>query len=168
MSDYLRDRQRTAPPIDRWSLRRNHSAGGVDTVAPMTLARGQVTKESRFPGDEFDAEVQRARGPWYHRGAYMPPGLSQVNWTAAGPARPELHVRQATNRLWSGNSRSRFPVVDTPTTGMHTQPPAMGPGSTLNGRYARTPQQTAARINRLSPGQYSGQTYSQITVLQGA
>lgn len=158
-------RQRTAPPMDRWSARRNESGGGIDTADPRTLAVGIEDERARYPGTSFDSEILRDRGPFYQSPRYLPPGVSWLSWTAAGPTRPELHMRNATVRDMVGNSRSRFPVINSPTTGMHTMGPS-GQARTLP-RYVETPQMSAARINRLSPGQYTGQTYSQTTALQG-
>lgn len=165
MTAYLTMRQREEPPIDRRSPRRLRSAGGRAEADPQTLAVGIEDEKPRYPGTVFDTEIMRDRGPWYKQSRYMPPGVSWVSWTAAGPARPELHMRNATLREMVGNSRSRFPVVDSPTGGMHTMTPS-GVSRTVP-RYVTTPQMQSARINRLSPGQYSGQTYSQTTAIQG-
>jgi hypothetical protein len=113
----------------------------------------------------FDGELVRDRQPFYQRPVYVPPPVTWVNWTEAGPLRPELHMRNVTWRNMVGNSKSRYPVVDTPTTGMHTTGPA-GVQRTVP-RFVQTPQMTPARQFRLSPGQYSGQNYSQTTQLQG-
>jgi hypothetical protein len=168
-SPRLTARQRTAPPIDRWSNRAHGdvSSGGVDVANPRTLAPGLETEQTRYPGDAFDSQIMRDRGPFYMRPHYQPAAESWVNWTAAGPLRPELHMRNATLREMVGNSNSRYPVViNAPTTGMHTMIPGPGAQRTVQ-RYVTTPQMTAARINRLAPGQYAGQTYSQTTRLQG-
>jgi len=159
-------RQRSAPPIDRRTPRRGDAAGGYDVVeGPRTLAPGLDTELARYPGTVFDTKVIRDRGPFYAQPTYGPPGVSWTSWTAAGPTRPELHMRNATWRNMVGNSMSRYPVVDSPSTGMHT----MGPAGTQRTaeRYVTTPQMVAERQYRLSPGQYSGQTYSQTTKVQG-
>ncbi len=159
-------RQRAAPPIDRRSPRRGESAGGYDTVdGPRTLAVGLEDEKARYPGTAFDQGLIRDRGPFYTHPDYMPPAQPWVNWTAAGPTRPELHMRNVTWRNMVGNSSSRYPVANTPTTGLHTMGPA-GVARTLP-RYVETPQMRPERQMRLSPGQYSGQTYSQTTKLQG-
>ena len=165
MSDLGR-RQRTAPPIDRWHYRRLESGGGYDVASPRTLAPGLENTVTRFDGALFDTKIQRDRGPYYPRPMYMPPGDGWVNWTAAGPIRPELGMRCATLRTMQGNTMSRYPVIDSPSTGMHT----MGPAGTQRtaDRYVQTPQMLAARYDRLRPGQYSGQSYSQTTRIQGA
>lgn len=158
-------RQRTAPPIDRWAARRGDAAGGYETANPRTLAVGIEDEKARYPGTVNDGGIIRDRTPWFKASRPMPPGVSWVSWTAAGPVQPSLHMRNATYRDWQGNSSSRFPAVQSPTGGMHTMTPA-GQARTV-ARYVTTPQMQAARINRLSPGQYSGQTYSQTTVSQG-
>jgi hypothetical protein len=162
---YLTARQRTGPPSDRTSPRRLESAGGIDVADPRTLAPGIEDTLSRYPGTVYDGALVRDRGPYFQRPVYIPPPVTWVNWTAAGPLRPELHARNATWRNLVGNSRSRFPVVDSPTTGMHTmgQP---GTARTLS-RYVAVPQMVPARPDRLSPAVYAGQTYSQTTRLQG-
>lgn len=147
-------------------MRRGEAAGGYDTTSPRTLAPGIDNELARYPGTAFDGRVRRDRGPYYQRAAYLPPPVTWVNWTAAGPVRPELHMRNVTMRPEVGSSRSRFPVVaGAPTGGMHTMTPS-GASRTVP-RYVSTPQMTTARQNRLSPGQYAGQTYSQTTRLQG-
>ena len=75
-------------------------------------------------------------------------------------------MRNATLRTMVGNTRSRYPVIEgSPTTGMHTMV-TPGVARTVQ-RYVRTPQMVPARVDRLAPGQYSGQTYSQTTRVQG-
>lgn len=161
----LQARQRAAVPINRSAPRRGEAAGGYDTATGRTIARGIETEESRYPGTVFDREITRDRGPYYDHDRYMPPAQSWVDWTSAGPVRPELHMRNYTLRDLVGNSRSRYPVVNTASTGMHTMTPA-GVARTVP-RYVETPQMTPARQDRLAAGQYAGQTYSQTTRPQG-
>ncbi len=157
--------QRQAPPADRWHARRLESAGGYDVAVPRTLAVGIDDERARYPGTVFDTEIMRDRGPYYQQARFIPPPVTWISWTAAGPIRPELNMRNVTLRTMVGNDTSRFPVINSPTTGMHTMGPS-GVARTVP-RYVETPQMTAARQFRLSPGQYSGQTYSQTTRLQG-
>lgn len=161
----MSSRQRTAPPIDRTHARRLEAGGGYEQADPRTLAIGMESEAARYPGTVFDSEIERDRGPAYQQPHYTPAGNGWVNWTTAGPTRPELHMRNSTMRTLVGNTRSRYPVVATPTTGMHTMGPA-GTERTL-ARYVTTPQMVGERQFRLSPGQYSGQTYSQTTRVQG-
>lgn len=161
----LTQRQRTAPPIDRWTTRRLEASGGIDVATGRTLAPGIDNELMRYPGTVFDTQVMHDRHPYYQKPAYLPPANNWVSWTAAGPVRPELHMRNATLREMVGNTMSRYPVVNSPSTGMHTQIPS-GVSRTVP-RYVTTPQMTAARVFRLRPGQYAGQTYSQTTQIQG-
>lgn len=166
MTRALTVRQRTAPPIDRWSARRLKSGGGYDTTSPRTLAPGLDTELTRYPGTVFDSQIVRDRGPYFAAPRYTPPAVSWISWTAAGPLRPELNMRNTTWREMVGNSASRFPFIEgSPTGGMHTMGPA-GVARTVQ-RYVTTPQMTSARIDRLSPALYASQTYSQTTRLQG-
>lgn len=167
MSDFLSRRQRQAPPMDLTDARRRTSGGGRDEVTgPRTLAPGMDDERSRYPGNFFDTRILYDRGPYYQRPRFTPAGQSWVNWTAAGPSRPELHMRAVTLRQMVGNSTARFPVVATPTTGMHTMySPAT---ARTQPRYVQTPQMVGTRQMRLSPSRYANQTYSQTTKLQGA
>jgi hypothetical protein len=133
----------------------------------MTLAPGLTDDKARYPGAPFDGLILRDRMPWFRQSRYVPPPVTWVNWTAAGPVRPELHMRQTSYRRERGTSMSRFPVMPgSPTGGMHTSMP--GPGVTRSvARYVQTPQMRAARTDRLQASQYSGQTYSQTTLPQG-
>lgn len=162
----MTSRQRSAPPIDRRTPRRGESGGGYDVVeGPRTLAPGIENDLMRFPGTVFDGGIRRDRGPFFEQPQYIPPPVTWISWTDAGPRRPELHMRNVTYRNLVGNSKSRYPVVDSPSTGMHS----MGAAGTArtSQRYVTTPQMRTARQNRISPGQYAGQTYSQTTRLQG-
>jgi hypothetical protein len=162
----LTRRQRSIPPADRWTARRLESGGGYDVASPRTLAVGMEDDSARYPGTVFDGQICRDRGPYYAAPRFIPPPITWISWTAAGPTRPELGMRQATLREMVGNTRSRFPVVPgAPTTGMHTMIPA-GVARTVP-RYVTTQQMVPARVDRLAPGQYSGQTYSQTTRVQG-
>lgn len=162
---YLVDRQRTAPPVDRRTLRRGLSAGGVAVARPRTLAVGMEDSQERVPAGVFDTQIIRDRGPFYSRDRAMAAGDNWVNWSTAGPVRPSVWQRNVSLRTMVGNSASRYPFVNTPTGGMHTM--TAGAVSRTLPRYQQTPQMVGARVDRLQPGQYSGQTYSQTTQLQG-
>lgn len=168
-SQYLTDRQRAAPPINRTSARRGIAPGGIDRADPRTLAPGLESEVARYPGTVFDGGIVRDRGAYYQQPRYMPPPQSWVNWTEAGPTRPELHGRNASLRTMQGNTESRYPTVNSPTGGLHTMIPS-GPGGSEQtpGRYASVQQMRYARTDRLQPGQYRGQSYSQGTALQGS
>lgn len=165
-------RQRTPPP-GPGAIGRGHTAEGgpppggtrvADFVRNLRLrVYGHL---ARFPGTVYDRLIIRDRHPTMYRPHYMPPGDNQPSWTAAGPARPTLHMRQQTYRPWVGSSSSRFPYVpSSPTGGMHTDTPHAVPRTRK--RYQATPQMLGARINRLSGSRYHGQTYSQQTATQG-
>lgn len=166
ISDYLTGLQRRQPPgVDRHAGRFGLPMGGTDEASPRTLAPGIDNQLDRAPGYLNDDQVRRDRFPFYERDRFTPPGDGWVNWTAAGPRRAELHMRNVSYRREAGSSASRFPVVEgSPTTGMHTM---IAPGTGTVERYYQTPQIRPGRQDRLAAGQYSGQTYSQTTRPQG-
>lgn len=167
-STYLNARQRAVPPPSQ-GVRRGHSGGGeADGGEGRTLAPGLVTELARYPGTRFDGLIQRDKSPWYPREYRTPGGLSWVDWTAAGPVRPELNMRNVSYRLMQGNSNSRADQdPNNPRQGLHTNP-MPGVARTVE-RYVdpRNPQMTAARVDRLSNARYDGQSYSQTTRTQG-
>lgn len=159
-------RQRAAVPFDKTTLQRLSSAGGYDVSTPMTLAPGLETELPRYPGTTYDGGVVRERRPFYSALTRSPVGDSWVNWTGAGPARAELHMRTTEWRQEAGRGATRYPVNPTsPTGGFHTMTPS-GVARTAP-RYQETPQQRGTRINRLASSRYSGQSYSQTTAVQG-
>lgn len=170
ISGRLSARQRSAPPIDRRTARRGRSGGGLDIVeGQRTLAPGLETEQARYPGTVFDSQIVRDRRPWYPVENYIPPPLTWVNWTAAGPPKPQLHMRTVDFRTMVGNSQSRYPyVAGAPTGGMHTMIPS-GPGAigTVDRYVSGNAQMTSARPDRISNARYSGQSYSQTTSVQG-
>jgi len=167
LAAFLSDRQRhPTPPPDRVTPRRGTSSGGVAVAdGPYITPHGMDDNVERTRAKVFDGRILRDRGPYLHVETTMPAGQSWVNWTKAGPVRAELHVSQRTYRVRQGSSATRYPVVDSPTTGRHTDVQAAA--SRTLGRYRATPQMTARRQGRLRPGQYHGQTYSQLTRIQG-
>lgn len=162
----LSARQRAAIPIDRWHNRRGLSAGGYDTTNPMTLAPGMENDQARYPGTVYDTAVTRDRQPYYHAEIRSAVGDGWVNWTAAGPVRGELHMRTTEYRVEQGGTRYPY-IPGSPTGGRHTMVPN-AVGQSLP-RYVSgvVPQMEAARINRLAPARYAGQSYSQTTAVQG-
>lgn len=169
----LSARMRSAPPIDKRSARRGLAAGGYDRAEPHTLAPGIETELARYPGASNDQGITRDRRPFYSATVnYVPPALSWVNWTEAGPARAELHMRTTDLRNMVGNSQGRYPYLPgSPTGGRHTMIPSTGPGGVTQTRQrfvgAGLPQMRAARPDRLAPARYTGQSYSQTTSIQG-
>lgn len=166
----VQQRQRAAPPFNRELPRKGETAsGGPPARGVLMTANGQIESEiTRYPGNSLDTLVQHDRTPWMDCDSYVPPGVSWISWTAAGPVRPALHMRQATNSQYQGNSASRFPTANSPTGGLHTTPTS-GPSGTpqTQQRYVQTPQMRAARVDRLTIGQYAGQSYSATTTMQG-
>jgi hypothetical protein len=162
----LSQRQRAAPPIDRWHARRGESGGGYVHANPLTLAPGMENDQARFPGTEYDTAVLRDKSPFYHAETRANVGDGWVNWTAAGPPRAELHMRTSTYRVEQGGTRYPF-IPTSPTGGRHTMVPSATTYTTPRYVDAGLPQMTAARINRLSAARYSGQSYSQTTAVQG-
>jgi len=168
MTAYLTDRQRATPPPPRGG-RRAHSAGGyAEGGEGVTLARGLVSELSRYSPTVFDGEIRRERTPWYPREYAIPGGQSWVNWTAAGPIRAELGMRNVTLRTMAGTSNTRADQDPAnPRQGLHTNP-VNGVARTVQ-RYMdpANPAMTAARVDRLSNARYDGQSYSQTTRTQG-
>lgn len=170
MSDYstLSARQRSVPPPDT-HIRRAHSRGGwaAGGRARGPLVSGMEDEQARYPGTFFDRRTQRDRGPWYPIDYYVPQGNSWVNWTAAGPPRPELHMRNVTYRPEVGSSQTRaFRDPNNPQRGLHTNP-VNGVARTLQRYVSGNPQMRPGRVDRLTNAQYTGQSYSQTTRLQG-
>lgn len=162
----LSQRQRAAPPIDRWHARRGLAAGGYDTTHPLTLAPGMENDQARYPGTSQDSAVRRDKTPWYHVGQKGNVGDGWVNWTAAGPPRAELHMRTTTWRDEQGGTRFPF-IPSSPTGGRHTMVPSATTYTTPRYVDSGLPQMTGARINRLAAARYAGQSYSQSTAVQG-
>jgi hypothetical protein len=167
MTDLYR-RQRSVPPPPLGG-RRAHSAGGdADGGEGRTLAPGLNTEQARYPGTHYDTEIRRDKTPWFPRDHMVPGGLSWVNWTAAGPLRAELHMRDVTVRTMQGNTNSRaLQDPRNPQRGLHTNPMS-GVGRTVE-RFVNpaVPSMTGARVDRLSNARYDGQSYSQTTRVQG-
>lgn len=162
----LSARQRAKIPIDRWSARRSTASGGIETAMPMTLANGIENNYARYPATVYDGLIRRDRGPYFAAPRYIPPPVTWISWTAAGPTRPELGMRNVTLREMVGNTRSRFPVIpNAPTKGMHTMTPRGR--SDVPDRYVVTAQMVPGRYDRLANSVYAGQTFSQTTKPQG-
>lgn len=186
------ERQREPVPFDKRPVRRRNSTGGEPRqLFRRTLVAGMDGESTRFPGTVNDTTIRRQQMPWYPMANYTPAGDSWVNWTAAGPPRPELHMRDATYRLMEGNSQTRNLLNPTPglavtapgyrsmpdgrivqptTTirvGLHTDPKRAA-RITVERYTNKNPKMTTARQDRLRSGQYNGQSYSQTTRIQGA
>lgn len=166
------DRSRgSAPIIQDPRRRRQNSLGGAVACLPGRTEGGQwaaLNDDPRYPGYLNDDQIRRDRTVWYPTDGRSGVGTGEVDWTAAGPPRPELHTRNVTVRLMAGNSQSRaFADPRDPTVGLHTNPTIKPSGNLL--RYqAGGPAMQPGRQDRLSPARYSGQSYSQTTLEQGA
>lgn len=165
--------QRNDVPQSYGPIKEQDDGGRPPLPCPRTYVNGMVDQVDRFPGNANDSGIIRDRAPVYHV-EYLSSGRDSglVNWTAAGPVRRELHTRQATLRMMQGNTMSRN--LDPQPTGLGPQLQGHGMHSTppssfgTPGRYQATSQMTRPRTNRLQPGQYSGQSYSETTRLQQA
>lgn len=117
--------------------------------------------------------IQHERTPWYDQDYSTSNHDTLVNWVDCGPIRPSLHMRNVTVNRQVGTSATRFfdphPISQFGTQdqghGMHTNPEPTKKATNRNFRARQ--QQQPARINRLSPAVYTGQSYSQTTVVQG-
>lgn len=165
----LTSRQRATPPFNDEPPRRRDSQGGPVVLGyRRTLAPGMEDETTRYPGTTNDERITRDKTPWFPKDNPPRVGDSWVNWTAAGPCRPEMHQRNVTIRQMVGtsNTRNMANPLD-PRVGLHTDPksPALG----VIQRYTNgNPQMARPRQDRLLSGQYQGQSYSQQTLLQGA
>ena len=170
----LSDLQRQPAPFvgDRWHQRVNPagSAGAVTPLFRRTIANGVDNEATRYNGAVNDDQIQRGNTPWYPLDNMHGAGTGMVNWTAAGPPRPELHMRQQfALRVMAGTSRTRaLPSPVDPTIGLHSTPPKPREMGNVQRIKAKAPTIRTGRQNRLSAARYSGQSYSQTTRGQGA
>ncbi len=146
------------------------SPPGVGRLIPRWSDPGPLTREQANPNEQ---SIQHERTPWYDQDYMTSNHDTLVNWTDCGPIRPSLHMRQETINRQVGTSATRnfdprpiqaFGSQDQ-GHGMHTNPEAYKQSTNRN--FRSKVQQQPARINRLSPGVYTGQSYSQTTVIQG-
>lgn len=160
--------QRDKVPFNRGPRRKDSTGGANQVLIRRTLVDGMEGESTRFPGTINDTTISRIKTPWFSIPTYIPAGQSWVNWTEAGPVRPELHMRNYTMRTMEGTSATRFlPNPRDPRQGLHTDPKvalAVSAARVRNG----LPRMTTARQDRLRSGQYTGQSYSQTTRIQGA
>lgn len=183
--------------FNRWAARRGPSGGGP---VPWRTAWAEpingASSFARMPGDLLDGAISRERMPWVHQSSYTAPDFL-VSWTAAGPARKSLHMRDVTIRTMAGtsNTRAQDPIpsgpgiqdglgslpagirqlnsagITVPTDdtphGLHTRVRGSRPQS-FTRHIAGPAQMLPGRQNRLSNSRNRGQSYSQTTVHQGA
>lgn len=188
----LSDRQRAPVPFNRRPIRRRNATGGEPPeLIRRTLVDGMDGEGTRYSGTTNDTTVTRHKSAWYPSDSYTPAGNSWVSWTAAGPARPELHMMNSTYRKMVGNDRSRnlqspapgqvetapgyrttpdgriIQPTHTVPIGLHTDPRRVALVTVQ--RYTNAnPRMKAPRQDRLRSGQYTGQSFSQTTRIQGA
>lgn len=167
----LSDRQKAPVPVIGRGPRRASSQGGAVAALPRRTLQGQAEQldtQTRYPGYGNDALIRRDRTMWYPVEGVRGVGTAQVDWTAAGPYRPELQSRNVTVRRMAGTDQTRaFANPLDPTVGLHSNPQVRPSGNLL--RYAQGGAVIQhGRTDRLSPGRYAGQSYSQTTLLQGA
>lgn len=138
---------------------------------PVTLTREQANRN--------EATIGHERSPWYDVDYATSTHDSLVHWGDCGPIRQSLHMRQVTINRQVGTSNTRAqdpsPIVMYGTQdgtgiqgphGMHTNHAQSKKATNANFRGRQ--QMQPARVNRLSPAVYTGQSYSQTTVVQGS
>lgn len=169
----MSDRQRMSVPVVRAEgiRRRGNSLGGAVADRVRFTAGAQAAAgegDPRYAGNVHDSQIRRDRTPWFPTDARSGVGTVAVDWTAAGPPRPELHMRNVTVRTMAGTSRTRALAspID-PRIGLHSKTPTRAHGN-LERFKAGQPAMRAGRTDRLSPARYTGQSYSQTTLVQGA
>ena len=143
---------------------------GVGRFIPRWSDVPTLTRENANPNEQ---SIQHERFPFYDQDYSTSNHDWLVNWPDCGPIRPSLHMRQVTVNRQVGTSATRnfdpHPVLSFGSAdqghGMHTNPEPTKISTNKNFRARQ--QQEPARINRLSPAVYTGQSYSQTTVIQG-
>jgi len=172
--------ERPVTPDSAYGYIPRHAAGsgiggppappGVGHDIPRWSAYVTLTRERANPNEE---SIQHERFPFYDQDYIGSHHDTLVNWTDCGPIRPSLHMRQETINRQVGTSNTRnqdpWPIttygIQDSGHGMHTTPE--GYKQATNRNFRARQQQQPARINRLSPAVYTGQSYSQTTVVQG-
>jgi hypothetical protein len=152
-----------------YSTRLRHFVGPVEPMRPQRPSPGLADDRARYSPETNDSLIRRDYTPWYPRATVVPAGTGRASWWAAGPARPELAQRNVTVNPRQGNSRSRAmqnPLA--PGTGLHTEPQHAAIGTIARYVNPDNPRMSTARQNRLLPARYTGQSYSQTTLTQGA
>ena len=162
-------------PYDRYTLRKGDGIGGPPYGGQgHEITPGLVDGRTRENANPNEALVQHERMPTYHQAYQGSSHEWRVAWTDSGPVRPALWMRQTTVRRQAGSDNTRnfdpHPITGWGTQdqghGMHTNHPM--PKTWVNKNFRGRVQQQPARINRLSPAVYTGQSYSQTTQVQGA
>jgi hypothetical protein len=171
MTDLTQLQRRAAPSVgDRFATRHWQAvAPDIDVLPRRTLANGIENDDVRAAAYLNDDQIRRANGAWYPADNMHGAGTGMVNWTACGPPREELHMRQMfALRTMAGTSSTRFLKSPAdPKLGLHSTPPKPRQMGNIQRIQAGTPTIRRGRQNRLSPSRYTGQSYSQTTVAQG-
>ncbi|MGH7240420.1 MAG: hypothetical protein ACREHG_10230 [Candidatus Saccharimonadales bacterium] len=103
----------------------------------------------RAPLNRNDTTEVKDLQPWFHDSYYIPPAQSQPSWTAAGPARHEMHISTFRLRQMAGKYGQN-------QEGMHTNIPRPV-------RSGRIQMQAGRQRNFLTVQRYRGQSYSETT-----
>ncbi len=167
------DRSRGVMPFRRVdpNARADSSQGGAVADQQRFTAGAQaaaIADDPRYKGNVNDSQIRRDRTPWFPDKAVSGVGTGTVNWSDNAPYRPELHMRDVTVRRMAGTSQTRaFANPLDPSVGLHTNPKVRPAGNLLR-FVAGGSAMKQGRNDRLSPARYSGQSYSQTTLEQGA
>lgn len=165
----MADLSHGSPPFNRVPPRIRDSRGGSAPILfRRTLAPGMDNEATRFPGTANDTTIQRDKGPWLPTDNLLGAASGWVDWTAAGPPRPELHQRNVTLRIMQGTSRTR--ALQNPLDrwqGLHSMPVPGAVGPHQRFINPENPRMRKPRQDRLLSGQYTGQSYSATTRIQG-
>ena len=166
----MADLSHGSPPFNRIAPRIRDSRGGSNQVLfRRTLAPGMDNEASRYPGTSNDTTIQRDKGPWLPTDNLLGTAGGWYNWTAAGPARPELHMRDVTMRIMQGNSRSRnLQNPLDPGQGLHSMPTPGAVGPYQRFLNPENPRMRRPRVDRLADSQFTGQSYSATTRTQAS
>lgn len=132
------------------------SPSGAQRTLPRTVSHDVIRTNTHALGTFFDTLIRKWRGGFYKQEAYIPSGQALVNWTTAGPRRPELHLKARNLR-----HEEQANTIE----GLHTNPP-VAVVNTTRVALAR-PGTVPGRQNRLTTSRYRGQSYSATTKRQG-
>lgn len=165
----MADLSHGSPPFNAVPPRIRDSRGGpAPELYRRTLARGMDDESTRYPGTANDTTIQRDKGPWLPTDTLRAAAGGWYDWTAAGPPRPEIHQRNVTLRIMQGTSRTRnLQNPLDPNLGLHSMPAPGVVGTHQRFLDPANPRMRKPRQDRLSDGQYKGQSYSATTRTQG-
>jgi hypothetical protein len=165
----MADLSHGSPPFNSTPPRIRDARGGPAPILfRRTLARGMDDEQTRFPGTVNDTTIQRDKGPWAPVDNLRGAASGWYDWTAAGPPRPEIHQRNVTMRIMQGNSRARaLQNPRDPWQGLHSMPVPGAVGPYQRFLNPANPRMRKVRVDRISNGQYVGQSYSATTRTQG-